>query len=183
MLQVLLVSMQSPILQCSAKCIKDEPFKFSMKNQRWLMFAKNNCCRYCHDFQFQLQFLTKKIARYIISICIFLFRWTPAQASICQQFCPPLTLNPNSFYSSKSCRSGIAKIGDVCTIECDRGFYLTGNYRIICMLNGLWSGDLPSCLKTYVKSISMKIMLHFSACIISSCFCVLNLKNLPIKNY
>ena len=76
--------------------------------------------------------------------------WEGSMNEDCAQSCP--AFNPFSFVNGAvtppECLSNnyVSK-GTTCTFSCDSSFALIGEQNIACLTNGLWSGNLPQCIK------------------------------------
>ena len=43
-------------------------------------------------------------------------------------------------------------IGSIASYECLPGYVLSGDRTRICMRNGMWTGDPPTCQREYIRS-------------------------------
>lgn len=57
--------------------------------------------------------------------------------------CPPLPETPNAKQTILS--GGGRSYGTIVRFDCDPGYVRSGPPTLLCMSNGTWSGDVPTC--------------------------------------
>ena len=71
---------------------------------------------------------------------------------VCGHFCPPLKKIRHGKISPEKCAMKISGSGEVCSVECKFGFFLSGKAKITC-INGKWSVQPPDCKKNHCNRI------------------------------
>lgn len=86
--------------------------------------------------------------------CACIFRWLPADVTICKTHCPALSAVSNGYFIGLNiavCSSGEARSGDVCKFACANGYQMMGDAQLTCTDSGDWSGSPPTCNAMYVS--------------------------------
>ncbi|CAG7724478.1 unnamed protein product [Allacma fusca] len=71
-------------------------------------------------------------------------KWEKLPLCLASQ-CPPLPETPNEKQTILS--GGGRSYGTIVRFECDPGYIRTGPPTLLCMSNGTWSGDVPTCAR------------------------------------
>ncbi|XP_054715463.1 sushi, von Willebrand factor type A, EGF and pentraxin domain-containing protein 1-like [Uloborus diversus] len=78
-------------------------------------------------------------------ICMANGLWHPSNMPTCEEIvCPLLTDPPNGKVISSQ-----KKLHSVATYQCARNFKLKGSAERVCLLDGTWSGSMPTCEEIY----------------------------------
>ena len=60
------------------------------------------------------------------------------------QSCTLPSKMPSHLNSSQSS----VNVGEMVTFSCDEGYFIAGSGGLICMVNQMWNGALPTCVQT-----------------------------------
>ena len=72
--------------------------------------------------------------------------------------CEPLAPIPFGHVLYKAVDSTVLQPGDVVTYKCDAPFVLDGDSYRVCVTNGSWTGQEPSCIGKTVKTINTTLL-------------------------
>ncbi|CAN8006554.1 unnamed protein product [Ixodes hexagonus] len=69
-------------------------------------------------------------------------RWSGLDFSCSKVRCPPATLPP---HGRVNCTSPQLDFGTECQVTCEPGYNINGNAKLICLKNGQWDNEAPTC--------------------------------------
>ena len=78
------------------------------------------------------------------------------QQTTCEQYCPPLNNLRNGKINPMQCTRNTSGSGEVCDMQCNIGYSLSGKTRITC-IEGKWSGTLAVCSQDYCSPIAANL--------------------------